>query len=110
MMWNLLMGGLLAGATALLYDGSPGHPDMNVLWKFAEETRHDPLRDQRELPHGLHEGRGEPGRDFDLSALKGVGSTGSPLRPRASGGSTSTSRRTCGCTQRAAAPTCARRS
>src|SRR3712207_4745844 len=39
MMWNVVVGGLLSGATALLYDGNPGQPDMNVLWRFAEEDR-----------------------------------------------------------------------
>src|SRR3712207_4664613 len=38
MMWNMVVAGLLAGATTLLYDGNPGHPDMNVLWEFAEQT------------------------------------------------------------------------
>src|SRR3712207_9563943 len=38
LMWNLLVGGLLSGATALLYDGNPGYPDMNALWTFAEGT------------------------------------------------------------------------
>ena len=32
MMWNYLVGGLLVGATVVLYDGSPGHPDMGALW------------------------------------------------------------------------------
>lgn len=39
MMWNLLVGGLLAGSTVLLYDGSPGRDDMLALWKFAEDTQ-----------------------------------------------------------------------
>jgi acetoacetyl-CoA synthetase len=39
MMWNFLVGGLLLGATVVLYDGSPGHPDMGALWRFAERTR-----------------------------------------------------------------------
>ncbi|MGH2479960.1 MAG: AMP-binding protein, partial [Ktedonobacteraceae bacterium] len=38
MMWNLLIGGLLAGVTVLLYDGSPAYPNMHVLWEFAELT------------------------------------------------------------------------
>src|SRR5215218_2671691 len=36
MMWNFLVGGLLLGSTVVLYDGSPGHPDMGALWRFAE--------------------------------------------------------------------------
>ena len=38
MMWNLLIGGLLVGTTILLYDGNPGYPDMDVLWKLAQES------------------------------------------------------------------------
>src|SRR6266567_2764636 len=38
MMWNLLIGGLLVGATVLQYDGSPAYPDIGTLWKFAEDT------------------------------------------------------------------------
>src|SRR5262249_35396588 len=35
MMWNFLLGGLLVGATCVLYDGSPGYPDMSALWRLA---------------------------------------------------------------------------
>src|ERR687896_1983961 len=38
MMWNIVVAGLFTGTTVLLYDGNPGHPDMNVLWEFAEQT------------------------------------------------------------------------
>src|SRR3546814_6088126 len=37
MMWNWLLGGLGAGSTLLLYDGSPFHPGPEVLWDFAQE-------------------------------------------------------------------------
>ena len=37
MMWNFLVGTLLAGATIVLYDGNPGHPDLDALWALAEE-------------------------------------------------------------------------
>ena len=39
MMWNFLIGGLLVGATVVLYDGSPGHPDLTTLWRVAERHR-----------------------------------------------------------------------
>src|SRR5919112_6818055 len=81
MMWNMLVGGLLVGATALLYDGSPGHPDMDVLWKFAEETGMTHFGTSASYLMGCAKAEIEPGREFDLSALKGVGSTGSPLPP-----------------------------
>jgi acetoacetyl-CoA synthetase len=79
MMWNLLVGGLLSGATALLYDGNPGHPDMNALWRFAEETNMTHFGTSASYLTSCMKASIEPGRDFDLTNLKGVGSTGSPL-------------------------------
>ena len=81
MMWNLLVGGLLSGATALLYDGNPGHPDMNVLWRFAEETNMTHFGTSASYLTSCMKASIEPGCDFDLTNLKGVGSTGSPLPP-----------------------------
>jgi acetoacetyl-CoA synthetase len=85
MMWNLLVGGLLAGATAVLYDGSPAHPDTNALWGLAEETGMTHFGTSAGYLIGCMKAEIEPGRDFDLSALKGVGSTGSPLPPEGFG-------------------------
>ena len=85
MMWNLLVGGLLAGATPVLYDGSPAHPDMNRLWKLAEETGMTHFGTSAGYLTGCMKAEIDPGRDFDLSALKGVGSTGSPLPPEGFG-------------------------
>jgi acetoacetyl-CoA synthetase len=81
MMWNLLISGLLVGTTIVLYDGSPGHPDLSVLWKLAEEEQitHfgvSPPYLQACRQAGLH-----PGRRFDLAALRTLGSTGAPLTP-----------------------------
>jgi acetoacetyl-CoA synthetase len=81
MMWNLLVGGLLSGATALLYDGNPGTPDMNALWAFAEETGMTHFGTSASYLTSCMKAGIEPGRDFDLTSLKGVGSTGSPLPP-----------------------------
>ena len=35
MMWNFLVGSMLVGGVPVLYDGSPGHPDLDVLWEMA---------------------------------------------------------------------------
>jgi acetoacetyl-CoA synthetase len=85
MMWNLLVGGLLAGAAAVLYDGSPAQPDMNRLWKLAEEAGMTHFGTSAGYLTGCMKAEIEPGRDFDLSRLKGVGSTGSPLPPEGFG-------------------------
>jgi acetoacetyl-CoA synthetase len=81
MMWNLLVSGLLTGATAVLYDGNPGHPDMNALWRFAEETGMTHFGTSASYLTSCMNADIEPGRDVDLGSLKGVGSTGSPLPP-----------------------------
>jgi acetoacetyl-CoA synthetase len=81
MMWNFLLGTLLGGATIVLYDGSPGHPDMDVLWGFAERARTTCFGTSASYIASCMKAGVEPGRDHDLSALRSVGSTGSPLSP-----------------------------
>src|SRR5829696_1565311 len=81
MMWNFLVGGLLTGSTILMYDGSPAYPDMNVLWEFAEKSGMTVFGTSAGYITSCMQAGIEPGRDFDLSALKGIGSTGSPLPP-----------------------------
>ena len=38
MMWNWLVSGLASGASIVLYDGSPGHPNLGSLWRMADRT------------------------------------------------------------------------
>ncbi|MCG6909608.1 MAG: acetoacetate--CoA ligase [Deltaproteobacteria bacterium] len=80
-MWNIMQGGLLTGATSLLYDGNPGYPGMNVLWDFAEKSKMSIFGTSAAYITACMNGGMEPGRDFDLSHLRTVGSTGSPLSP-----------------------------
>ncbi len=79
MMWNLLIGGLLVGCTVLLYDGSPGYPDLGALWSFAEESEMTFFGASAAYIGSLMKGQIEPGGSFRLDKLKGLGSTGSPL-------------------------------
>jgi acetoacetyl-CoA synthetase len=81
MMWNLLVSGLLSGSTILTYDGNPGYPDMNALWEFAQETAMTCFGTSAGYLTSCMKSGIEPGRNFDLSALKSIGSTGSPLPP-----------------------------
>ncbi|HEV2582996.1 MAG TPA: acetoacetate--CoA ligase, partial [Ktedonobacteraceae bacterium] len=81
MMWNLLLGGLLLGVPVLLYDGSPGYPDMNVLWKFAEQSGMTFFGTSAGFILACMKAGVTPGKSFDLSKLRGLGSTGSPLPP-----------------------------
>jgi acetoacetyl-CoA synthetase len=80
MMWNLLVSGLLGGPI-VLYDGSPGHPDMGAMWRFAEEAGITVFGTSAGYLTACMKAGLEPGRDHDLSALRAMGSTGSPLPP-----------------------------
>ena len=83
MMWNFLIGGLLLGATLLMYDGHPGHPGPDALWRFAEQTQMTYFGTSASYLHACMKAGLDPGRTFDLHRLKGLGSTGSPLIPEA---------------------------
>ncbi|MEI7772712.1 MAG: AMP-binding protein, partial [Chloroflexales bacterium] len=81
MMWNLLVGGLLVGATVVSYDGSPGFPDMGALWRLAEQSGTTFFGTSAGYITALMKTEIAPGRDYDLRRLIGLGSTGSPLSP-----------------------------
>jgi acetoacetyl-CoA synthetase len=81
MMWNFLISGLLTPASIVLYDGSPGHPDMDVLWDLAERTGMTCFGTSASYIAACVKGGVEPGATHDLSRLRSVGSTGSPLAP-----------------------------
>ena len=78
-MWNILQGSLLVGATPVLYDGSPGYPDLDVLWQLARDARMSVFGTSAAYLTTCMAQDLEPGRQFDLSSLNTVGSTGSPL-------------------------------
>lgn len=83
MMWNFLQASLLAGALPVLYDGSPGYPDLNTLWSMAEVLPiHHFGTSAPYLVACMKKGL-EPGNEFDLSKLRSIGSTGAPLPPDA---------------------------
>jgi acetoacetyl-CoA synthetase len=81
MMWNFLVSGLLTKAAIVLYDGSPGHPDMNVLWDLAESAGVTMFGTSASYIAACMKDGVEPGKGRDLSRLGAVGSTGSPLSP-----------------------------
>src|SRR3954471_8663223 len=81
MMWNFLVGGLLTKAAIVLYDGSPGHPDMGVLWDYAESAGITTFGTSAAYIASCMKAGVEPGSGRDLSALRAFGSTGSPLSP-----------------------------
>jgi acetoacetyl-CoA synthetase len=81
MMWNFLVAGLLTDAAIVLYDGSPGHPDMGVLWDLAERTEMTCFGTSASYIAACMKADVEPGAGRDLSKLRALGSTGSPLAP-----------------------------
>jgi acetoacetyl-CoA synthetase len=81
MMWNFLAGGLLAGVTIVAYDGSATYPDTGALWRMAAETGVTYFGTGAPYLLACAKAGLAPGRDHDLSRLRGVGSTGSPLPP-----------------------------
>jgi acetoacetyl-CoA synthetase len=81
MMWNFLVSGLLTEAAIVLYDGSPGHPDMGVLWDLAERAGTTTFGTSAAYIAACMKAGVEPSAGRDLSALRAVGSTGSPLAP-----------------------------
>ncbi|MGW7005530.1 acetoacetate--CoA ligase [Streptomyces sp. NPDC054933] len=81
MMWNFLVGGLLAGATIILYDGSPGHPDTGAQWRVAERTGATVFGTSAAYVMACRKAGVQPARDYDLSAVQCIATTGSPLPP-----------------------------
>jgi acetoacetyl-CoA synthetase len=81
MMWNFLVSGLLTEAAIVLYDGSPGHPDLGRLWDLAAEARVTTFGTSASYIASCMKAGIDPADGRDLSALRAVGSTGSPLAP-----------------------------
>ncbi|HVV90867.1 MAG TPA: acetoacetate--CoA ligase [Solirubrobacterales bacterium] len=81
MMWNFLMSGLLTEAAIVLHDGNPGHPDLGVLWDLTEEAGITTFGTSAAWISACMKAGVEPGAGRDLSRLRAVGSTGSPLAP-----------------------------
>jgi acetoacetyl-CoA synthetase len=78
-MWNFLAGALLARASIVLYDGNPGHPDLGVLWDLVEDAAVTMFGAGAAYLHGCMNAGLRPAASRDLSQLRGLGATGSPL-------------------------------
>jgi acetoacetyl-CoA synthetase len=81
MMWNFLVGCLLSDAAIVLYDGSPAHPDLGVLWDLAQRTGMTCMGVSAGLVASMEKAGVVPRQGRDLGALRAVGATGSPLAP-----------------------------
>ncbi|CAM5771358.1 acetoacetate-CoA ligase [Labrys miyagiensis] len=81
MMWNWLVAGLANGETLLLFDGSPFHPVSSVLFDFVSREKGVLFGTSAKYIDAAHKTGLAPRTTHDLSALKLMTSTGSPLSP-----------------------------
>ncbi|WP_026997716.1 acetoacetate--CoA ligase [Flectobacillus major] len=81
MMWNFSVSVLFTGATLVLYDGSPGYPSMNTLWELVANLPIHHFGTSAAFIHACMKADIFPNQILDFSALRSIGSTGSPLSP-----------------------------
>ncbi len=79
MMWNWLTSSLGAGATLVLFDGNPFHPHPGALWEMAQDLKISVFGTSAGYLSALEAAGVKPGKEYDLSPLRAVLSTGSPL-------------------------------
>lgn len=79
MMWNWLTSSLGVGASLVLFDGNPFHPDPGALWKMAQDEKITIFGTSAGYIAALQNAGVKPGKEYDLTPLKAVLSTGSPL-------------------------------
>src|SRR5687767_7329408 len=81
MMWNYMLGVLPLGGTAVLFDGSPAHPDLEALWRFAADAGVTYFGTSAAFIQACMKAGVAPGRAGELGRVRAVGSTGAPLSP-----------------------------
>ncbi len=79
MMWNWLTSALSIGATLVLFDGNPFHPEPGALWEMAQDEKISVFGTSAGYIAALQNAGVRPGKEYDLSPLKTLCSTGSPL-------------------------------
>ena len=79
MMWNWLVSSLAVGARLILFDGNPFHPDPGALWKMAQDEKMTVFGTSAGYIAALQNAEVRPGKTYDLSTVRAVLSTGSPL-------------------------------
>jgi len=79
MMWNWLVSSLAIGATIVLFDGSPFYPDPGALFKLAQDEKITVFGTSAKYLASVEKAGIKPGKKYDISSLKAILSTGSPL-------------------------------
>ena len=82
-MWNLLLGGLLAGSTIVLYDGSPSYPNMDTLWQLVEDVGITFFGTSAPYLINCMKAGQKPKEKFDFTKLQSISATGAPLTEEA---------------------------
>jgi acetoacetyl-CoA synthetase len=81
MMWNWLLSSLAVGATVVLFDGNPNYPDWSAMWRLVQDEKITIFGCSASYIHYLKSIGAKPGKDYDLSSLREISQTGSPLSP-----------------------------
>ena len=81
MMWNWIMSSFAVGNTLVLYDGNPNYPDAGAMWKLIEEEKVTMFGTSATYINLMKSEGMKPGKDYDLSSLREIWQTGSPLSP-----------------------------
>jgi len=79
MMWNFLQSAFIVGAIPVMYNGNPTYPDEHVLWKLAEKTATNHFGTSPSYLTAISQKNLHPGYLYNLSSLRSISSTGSPL-------------------------------
>ncbi len=79
MMWNYLLGSMLTGSTAVLYNGSPGYPTLDRLWSLAERSRLTYMGLSPAFLAACIKTQIRPNQTYNLANIRTIGSTGAPL-------------------------------
>jgi acetoacetyl-CoA synthetase len=81
MMWNWMHTSLATGNTLILYDGNPNHPDPGAMWRLIQDEKVTMFGTSASYINFIKSQGLKPGKDYDLSSLKEIWQTGSPLSP-----------------------------
>jgi acetoacetyl-CoA synthetase len=79
MMWNWLTSALGVGASLVLFDGNPFQPDAGAIWRMAQDEKISVFGTSAGYVTAVQNAKLKPGKEYDLSPLKTILSTGSPL-------------------------------
>jgi acetoacetyl-CoA synthetase len=83
MMWNVVVSGLLSGGTIVLIDGSPAYPELDAVWQHVAGTRTTVAGVSAAYVQACLKSDVRPNEELDLSQVRAIASTGSPLSPEA---------------------------